>query len=223
MVAGQESKNGCSEMDETDLHRLGLRCVLWLAAGLVGCSALAPAQTPVNLADLNESGHIGVAGRSTPYVIRHLPVGSFPQLPEVVQDVLNRRGCMIPQTYEAHRPENVVHGSLESKGSSDWAVLCSVKGTASLLVFFGSNPGQPIELASAPETERLQSHDPSGVLGFNWGIDCASPEQVYEAQAGMNPRPPAIGHDALADSVVEHSTVYHFYAKGAWILLNTPN
>ena len=32
-------------------------------------------------------------------------------------------------------------------------------------------------LASAPETERLQSHGATNVLGFNWGIDPASPEQ----------------------------------------------
>ena len=86
---------------------------------------------------------------------------------------------MIPQTYEAHHPENVVHASLESSGSSDWAVLCSAQGTVSLLVFFGERlQRNPSTLASAPETERLQAHDPSGVLGFNWGIDPASPEQV---------------------------------------------
>ena len=63
---------------------------------------------------------------------------------------------MIPQTYEAHRPENVIHASLQRAGSSDWAVLCAAKGTVSLLVFFGSEPAAPMELASAQETERLR-------------------------------------------------------------------
>jgi hypothetical protein len=174
-------------------------------------------------AELTESGQIVVAGRSTPYIIRHLPVSSFPALPAAIQDELNQRGCLIPQTYEAHRPENVVHASLESRGSSDWAVLCSVHGTVSLLVFFGAGSTQPSELASAPETERLQSHDPSGVLGFNWGIDPASPKRVADAQAGLDTRPPPLDHDALADSVVEHSTIYHFYAKGAWTLVKLPD
>ena len=121
-----------------------------------------------------------VDGQATPYLIRHLPVNSFPELPAAIGEQLNERGCLIPQTYEAHEPENVVHASLERQGSSDWAVLCSVKGTVSLLVFLDGSG--PVVLASAPETERLQAHDPSGVLGFNWGIDPATPERVHEAQ-----------------------------------------
>ena len=186
--------------------------------------ALVPAHPlQVNLDELNESGHIVIDGRSTPYIIRHLPVSSFPQLPPAVQDLLNSRGCLIPQTYEAHRPENVIHASLERHGSSDWAVLCSVRGTVSLLVFFGSQAAQPFLLSSAPETERLQTYGPGGVLGFDWGIDPASPEQVHDAQAGMDPRPPLLDHDALADTVIDQRTVYHFYSKGAWTLLDTSN
>jgi len=186
--------------------------------------ALVPAHPlQVNLDELNESGQIVVDGRSTPYLIRHLPVSSFPQLPLEVQEQLGSRGCLIPQTYEAHRPENVIHASLERPGSSDWAVLCSVRGTVSLLVFFGSKAAQPFLLGSAPETERLQTYGPGGVLGFGWGIDPASPEQVRDAQAGMDPRPPLLDHDALADTVIEQRTVYHFYAKGAWTLLDTSN
>ena len=108
---------------------------------------------------LTESGQILVGGQMTRYLIRHLPVSSFPALPAAIQGQLDLRGCLIPQTYEARRPENVVRASLERTGSSDWAVLCSAKGTVSLLVFFGGDPGHPFTLASAPETERLQSHD----------------------------------------------------------------
>lgn len=171
-------------------------------------------------AQLIESGRIAVDGRDTPYVIRHLPVNSFPDLPLAIQDELTLRGCLIPQTYEARRPENVVHASLEGPGASDWAVLCSVRGTVSLLVFFGSGAEQPVVLATAQETKRLQTHDPSGVLGFNWGIDPATPQAVADAQAGMSPRPPRLDHDALADSIVDRKTVYHFYAKNAWTLVD---
>jgi len=170
-------------------------------------------------APLNTSGSVVIDGHSTPYLIRHLPVSSFPDLPAAIQEQLGLRGCLIPQTYEAHRPENVVHASLEQPGSSDWAVLCSAQGTVSLLVFFGNGSSQPFTLASAPETERLQTHDPSGVLGFNWGIAPASPQQVHEAQAGMDPRPPLLDHDALADTLVDRHTVYHFHLKSAWIVL----
>jgi hypothetical protein len=183
---------------------------------------IAPPSAEQRSAQLTESGQIVVAGFRTQYLIRRLPVSSFPELPAGVVNLLDRRGCLIPQTYAAHHPENVVHASLEGAGSSDWAVLCSAQGTVSLLVFFSSAPTELVVLASAPETERLQAHDPSGVLGFNWGIDPASPAQVREAQTGMDPRPLRLDHDALADSVVEHKTVYHFYARKVWTLVGMP-
>jgi hypothetical protein len=202
---------------------LGLRKFGWLLGGLVcACSLLQSQPRQEAPAQLNESGQIVVGDHSTPYLIRHLPVSSFPALPEELIGLLNQRGCLIPQTYEARQPENVVHASLERAGSSDWAVLCSAEGTVSLLVFFSTRPGELLVLAVAPETERLQAHDTSGVLGFNWGIDPASPEQIRTAQTGMEHRPARLDHDALADSVVEGRTVYHFYLKNAWIVLEMP-
>lgn len=173
------------------------------------------------LSPLNASGQIVFDGHSTPYLIRHLPVNSFPQLPPAVQNVLTRRGCLIPQSYEARQPENVVHASLERHGSSDWAVLCSANGDVSLLVFFAGNYADPTVLASEPETERLQSHGSSNVLGFNWAIDPASPGDVHEAQMDMRQPPPRIDHDALADTVIDQRTIYHFYSGSAWTLLDT--
>jgi hypothetical protein len=214
---------------------LNLLAVASLALGtLPAVSQSAALPVVEKQAPLTESGQIVVAGRSTPYLIHHLPVSSFPELPEGIVNLLNRRGCLIPQTYAAHHPENVVHASLERSGSSDWAVLCSVEGMVSLLVFFdsgtaegsvkvaGQSDKQPVVLSSAPEAQRLQAHDPSGVLGFNWGIDPASPQRVHEAQIGMEHLPARVDHDALADSVVEHRTIYHFYAKSAWIVLEMP-
>ncbi len=194
-----------------------------LAALLTGALVLTAAQTPPPLTQLNDTGRISVAGCLTPFIIRHLPLASFPQIPPEILVALSRRGCLIPQTYEAHQPENVIHGSFERPGSRDWAMLCSVHGTVSLLVFFASDPERPFTLATAPETERLQAHDPTGVLGFNWGIDAVSPQQVHDAQAGLLPPPPAVSHDAIADSVVEHSSEYHYYSKGSWTLLPTPD
>jgi hypothetical protein len=180
-----------------------------------------PSTTPP-LAQLTESGTVVLDGKSAHYVIHRLPVSSFPELPSGIAERLKERDCMIPQTYEAHRPENVIRASLQRAGSSDWAVLCATKGAVSLLVFFGSEPAAPMELASAKETDRLQTRGAGGTLGFSWGIDRASPEQVREAQSGMEPRPPPLSHDALADSIVEQQTVYHFYAKNTWTVVDMP-
>lgn len=188
------------------------------------CLALAGTATRGQEAPLalTEAGHATVDGHTAAYTIHHLPANAFPELPAAIGDVLDRRGCLIPQTYEAHHPENLIHASLEHAGSSDWAVLCASKGTVALLVFFASAPDHPIVIATARETERLQPHGPGGTLGFNWGIDRATPQQVHDARIGMKPYPPPIDHDALADSVIDNRTVFHFYLKGKWALLDMP-
>lgn len=198
--------------------RAGLGKIGWVAGVLFCAGAFLPAQQG---AEFNVSGQTLFDGVRSPYLIRHLPVSSFPGLPAQLQDLLVHRGCLIPQTYEARRPENVVHASLERAGSSDWAVLCSAQGTVSLLVYFSSNPTSVTVLASFPETERLQFHG-SGILGFNWGIDPASPKQIHQAQSGLEHRPQLVDHDALADTVVDRRTIYRFYTKSAWTKLEMP-
>src|SRR3954469_1886684 len=199
---------------------LNRRRTRWMLVCVVGVvSALA--QQP-DSQRLVESGQVEIAGQQAPYIIRRLPVNAFPDLPNGVTEQLNQRQCMIPQSYEAHHPENVVRASLEREGSSDWAVLCSAEGKVSLLVFFGSAPGRPAGLARTPETIRLQRHDSSGVLGFDWAIDGASPDAVHQAQSAMERKPPRIDHDALADITIERRTVYRFFSKGAWKLLDMP-
>jgi hypothetical protein len=200
------------------LARRRTRIALCLLLGTVFASA-----QDLELEHLVTRGKINLDGHDRAYVVRHLPPSSFPDLPVTVAGELTERGCLIPQTYEAHRPENVIRGSFERPGSSDWAVLCSVKGKVSLLVFFAAAPGKPAVLATASETDRLQTHDPSAVLGFNWGIDAATPETVHEAQIGISPRPPALDHDAIADSIIDHATVYHYFSKGDWSPVETTN
>src|SRR5262249_14886193 len=100
----------------------GRRTRWMLLCVLAASSAAAP--QPDDPQRLNESGQVTVQGRSVSYLIRRLPVNAFPDLPDAIVDQLNERRCLIPQSYEAHHPENVVQASLERAGSSDWAVLC---------------------------------------------------------------------------------------------------
>jgi hypothetical protein len=182
------------------------------------------AQMPASMpAAVVANGQVERDGGTVAYQIRRLPVSSFPELPFTIAAELSEMGCMIPQTFEARKPENVVHASLERPGSSDWAVLCSEKGDVLLLVFLGSQSGRHMQLASSRETDRLQRRRSSDVLGFNWGIDPATPDRVHEAQIGMNPRPQRIEHDALADSAIDSKTIYHYYAGGVWIALDMPD
>jgi hypothetical protein len=187
-------------------------------------SACAAAQEPgAGLESLVTRGEATVRGQIHRYVVRHLPPASFPDLPEAVAGELAARGCLIPQTYQARRPENVVQGSFGRAGSSDWAVLCSVKGMVSLLVFFDGATAKPGVVATAAETQRLRVHESGGELGFDWGIDAASPQTIHDAQIGLSPRPARLDHDAVADSVVDGKTVYRYFSSGKWAVLEMPD
>jgi hypothetical protein len=149
-----------------------------------------------------------------PYQIRLLPVSSFPQVPPPVAQKLDRLGCMIPQTYEAHEPENVIHGSFEKQGSHDWAALCSVKGTTTLYVFFGSNPDNPIPLRHQADSLWL-GKDWGSDFGSGWGIG-TRPERLMPDRAQTN-------HDGIEDSHVEHSSRIHYFSHGQWTTIdNSP-
>ena len=196
------------------MYRYGSRFLQVIGAMLLLSGGLVAQIAPGPLVDI---GQVAVEGRQQNYRIRNLPVSSFPDLPGPIAGALNARGCLIPQTYQARRPENVVHGSLEKAGSNDWAVLCSAGGQVSLLVFFESgSPSNPTVLLKLSATERLQSHAGSTELGFDWGIDPASPKRIHEAQAAMSRRPLPPDHDCLADSIIDQKTVYHLFKNGEW-------
>ncbi|MGH9586227.1 MAG: hypothetical protein ACRD3F_04710, partial [Acidobacteriaceae bacterium] len=127
-------------------------CIIGLCFALAGVAACAQVkaaprteQAETGLATIDGHAHVR-------YRIRLLPVSSFPQLPAQVAKALDAIACMIPQTYAAHEPENVISGSFEKRGSSDWAVLCSVHGVTTLYVFFQSIPTHPIALRHQPDS-----------------------------------------------------------------------
>ena len=198
------------------------RFILILAVSLANVPFVSAQDSASVAQDFNESGTASIGGRTESYLIRRLPMDSFPDLPYAVAGTLVQRGCLIPQTYQAHHPENVIHASFEKPGSSDWAVLCSEHGRVDLLIFFERMPDKPVRLASVPELARLQRHDSSGVFGFDWGIDPATPTQVRQAQAGMQHLPPLLDHDALSETVLNQKTVYHFYTHNAWTIVDVP-
>jgi len=68
-----------------------------------------------------------------------LPPTAFSGLPQNLIQELQRRGCMIPQTFPQDDKSNVVKGTFEKPGQTDWAVLCSTKGSTSLLMFWNGS------------------------------------------------------------------------------------
>lgn len=191
--------------------------VVVVALTVAAVPICAPAQTDRSVEQI-EAGRVRMpSGAEIAYRIRLLPVTSFPALPGVVVTQLDERKCMVPQTYEARTPENVVHASLERKGSDDWAVLCSVNGSTTLYVFFQSQLATPIALRHQRDSEWLGS-EVGGGYGSAWGIARRAPSQIHSPKAHS-----VIDHDGVDDAFVEKSSTVHYYQNDSWIVIDNSN
>lgn len=189
-------------------------CVVFIACcALAGAVAGAQVNAGTMQVEQDETGVASFDGNpSVPYKIRLLPVSSFPQLPRVVAQQLDRKGCMIPQSFEAHEPENVITGSFEKAGSSDWAALCSVKGVTTLYVFFQSNLAHPVALRSQPDNKWL---------GISWSREYGSAWGISTMPATVLPRTDEVDHDGIEDSFVGQSSVVRYFRNGQWTTLDS--
>src|ERR1700744_4227940 len=129
----------------TTIHKF----VTW--AALLSATFIATAQDTEKIV----RGHKG----DQSFAFRMLPPATFTELPAPVLHDLEKRHCMIPQTYEARNPENVIHGAFREPGSNDWAVLCSQDGTSTLLVYWNGASAKPAELAAQVDSDTADPHD----------------------------------------------------------------
>lgn len=169
-----------------------------------------------------ETGQIHLPnGTDAPYRIRLLPLASFPELPAAVSAHLAQLHCLIPQTYQAKRPENIIHGAFQQKGSDDWAVLCSHDGLTTLYVIFGNQPESSIALRSQKDNEWIGKPYPGyPVNGFAWGIDLRRSKEIRHKTKGQRVE---ADHDGIEDAFLEKSSTMHYYQDGNWVTLDTEN
>ena len=149
------------------------------------------------------------------YRIRLLPIASFPDLPAAVGEQLSRRRCMIPQSFEAEAPENVIHGSFRAAGSDDWAALCSVSGSTTLYVFLSGQFDAPIALRSQPDTAWLGAEPGASIFGSGWGIAVRS-ASTLRASRQMHGAA-EFDHDGIEDARLERSATVRYWQDGKWL------
>ncbi len=191
-----------------------------LAGFLIALGQTVPPNPPSQASDAEriESGEIhSDYGGIVDYRIRLLPLASFPDLPPPVAAELSRRQCMIPQSFEAKEPENVIHGAFRSAGSSDWAALCSAAGSTTLFVFFAGQFESPISLRSQPDSAWLGCSPGGSVLGSSWGIAVRSSTEIRATPQLRHAA--AIDHDAIDDARLERSATIHYFNAGKWLNL----
>jgi hypothetical protein len=151
-----------------------------------------------------------------------LPPSAFPKLPLPVRRELDRQHCMIPQTWASRKPENVISGAFKVKGQTDWAVLCSLKGTSRLLVFWKELPSAT-QIAEKPNAQISQTYDETGILRFSWGIYVATPKTILTALAedGDNRATAQVyDHDGILDSFVGKASTIRYLRNGKWAELD---
>src|SRR5207244_6056939 len=89
------------------------------------------------------------------HIIRLSP-SVFPELPANLVQELQRRQCTIPQETYSKKRSNVIKGEFAKPGQTDWAVLCSVKGDSTILVFWNGSEKNPATIAPAEDRIHIE-------------------------------------------------------------------
>lgn len=152
--------------------------------------------------------------------IVRLPPTAFLSLPSNVVAELQRRGCSVPQDAFTKKPHNVISGQFARPGQLDWAVLCSVKGVSTILVFWNGSGTNPAAIAPMRDRNFLQGIT-ADEIGYSRGISAVGRDfimQHYTAYGG--PKPPPVDHQGIDDAFLEKASVTWYFHAGKWSQLS---
>jgi hypothetical protein len=151
--------------------------------------------------------------------ISRLPPTAFPELPRNLVRELERRACTIPQEAFTKKPHNVIKGQFARPGEWDWAVLCSIKGVSTILVFWNGSEQNPAAIAPMEDRNFLQGIT-AGKIGYSRGISPVGKDFImrhYDAYGG--PKPPPVDHQGIDDAFIEKASVTWYSHGGRWLKL----
>jgi hypothetical protein len=152
--------------------------------------------------------------------IRRLPPRAFRQLPAAIVESLEARKCSIPQNHYDKTPHNVIRGSFTGAKRNEWAVLCSRRGTSSILVFRADSAKLVAEIAAAKDEVFQQDVDGRGTLGFSRVICAVGKDYIHEHyKAYGGPEPPPITHQGINDAFAEKASTVRYFYRGKWLEL----
>jgi len=178
----------------------------WVAFVLVSSGL---AQTPPDLRQALE-----IADQQ---VLRLSPV-AFPDLPKNLLADLQHRGCLVPQVPPAKQRHNVIKGEFSKRGQTDWAILCSVEGVSSILVFWNGSASSPARIGEAKDVDFLQD---SGT-GFVYSREITPVDRDYTLrhyQTYGGPKPPPVDHQGINDAFVQKGSVILYFYRQQWFRL----
>ncbi len=113
----------------------------------------------------------------------------------------------------------VIKGSFIKPHEIDWAVLCSVNRTSTILIFRNASPTRVLEIAREPDINRLQVEG-GEKIGYCREISSVGRDFImrhYDAYGGV--KPPPIDHQGIDDAFVEKASVVLYFYRGKWLPL----
>lgn len=116
-------------------------------------------------------------------------------------------------------PHNVIKGEFAKPGQTDWAVLCSVRGTSSILVYWNGSAADPTQLAPVQDSDRLQSWTENKMVYSRKiaTVDRAFIMEHYRTYGGETP--PPIDHHGVDDAFYGKASEVHYLHQGKWLRL----
>jgi len=151
--------------------------------------------------------------------ITRLPPSAFPELPLPIRDVLEKRGCRVPQSAWNPKPHNVISGRFIRPNHIDWAVLCSKNGSSAVLVFVEGSPTRVQSFDPADDKRYLQELGDKRI-GYSRVIALADRESIPELSDGLGGKGPQHpNHDGIEDMFVDKASIVLYWDTGKWSTL----
>ena len=149
----------------------------------------------------------------------YLSPSAFRELPAGVSADLKQRGCLIPQSGDTSKPNNVIRGEFARPGQIDWAVLCSVRGVSRILVYWKGESRAPASLTLRADRNYFET-DFQGRQIFVRAIQPVGQDFILEHyRAYGGPKPPTINHQGIDDAFLEKASIVWYFERGRWLKL----
>jgi hypothetical protein len=150
--------------------------------------------------------------RLAPAAIRELPANLVREL--------QRRTCTIPQEQHSRKTSNVIRGEFARHGQKDWAVLCSIKGVSTILVFWNGSEKNPGAIAPMEDRTYIQAFR-KDQFSFSREITPVGRDfiRLHHDAYGRVALPP-IDHQGINDAFIEKASVVWYFSSGKWLRLS---
>lgn len=151
--------------------------------------------------------------------IVRLSPDAFTQLPALIREDLKKRECTVPQLFQKN-DSNVIQGHFRNAKQTDWAVLCSVRGTSSILVYHNERTDSVESFGSKKDSSFLQGIGMKPeIYAFSRNLEIADTSLIRKLYFYYDggPELPLLNHEGINDQYYNKGSNIWYYHKGNWL------